>query len=634
MHSACARDEPESHAPRHSWHNKLEPAESRPGQLTVVIDGPSQAVQDLTGPSAARDMAAGCVAQKAEKRDQMIKRSANWWQVGLAIALLVGLCLLILLPLGDLLTDTLRGPTTEADLIRESLLDKPLQQAVLATLAVGLLAVALVSLIAIPAAYLAMRASSAARVLIGLIAILPLTMPPFVSAAVLLHFQRVLDQTGIAPALAALEISGSHIALAAVFALHYLPLILLCLIAGLIRIDNSASESARNLGGRRLYIWRHIRLPLVTPAYSLGISLMLLRIFEDVGTPLMLGIEGMLAPQILLAAENGSYATPVLMAAVMALFVLSAMVVTLGWSSLSAPFANHWQNLRIRPTCRRRGAGATVITVSLVFGLGLLMLAPFVWLLLMSFGSDWSTGLAPTTMNPGIYPQSLLDILPALRLTLVWATAAGLLVVLLGTAIGSLTRGSRYISRMAVFTTTLLFALPGLALALAYVHGYGQLGLSQDDWQRFAWPALALVVALKQVPIARHLIATRLHRLHDGELASASSLGASGTFAALRIGLPSLSGVLGIAFLLGCLGLLFELSVTMLLIQGPPLPVTLHLFRPLLTGENIQTTASQALAFVLLTTAVLLVLWWLTHRVCTRIAQPSRHLSSPARTYA
>lgn len=578
-------------------------------------------------------MTAQYAAQVAKKRDPMIEQRANWWRVGLAVALLGGFCLLVLFPLGSLIAGAFRAPASEPNLIRETLLDAPLQQAILTTLTVGLLAVALASLIAFPTAHLAVRAGSAVRVLIGLTAVLPLAMPPFVSAAVLLHFQRILDQTGIAPALAAVEISGSHIALAAIFALHYLPIILFCLVAGLSQIDNSATESARNLGGGRLHVWRHITLPLTTPAFSLGVSLILLRIFEDVGTPLMLGIEGMLAPQILLGAENGSYATPVLMSAVLALFVLSAMVATLGWSSLSAPFANHGQGLRVEPTRRRGGAGTVMITLCLALGLGLLALAPFVWLLLMSFGTSWSTGLAPTTMDPDIYPRSLLDILPGIRLTLVYATAAGLLVLLLGSAIGSLTRGTRSMSRMALFFTTLLFAVPGLALALAYAHGYGLLGLSEDNWPRFAWPILALVVALKQIPLAQHLIAARLRRLHDGELTSAYSLGASRSFVALRIGLPSLSGVLGIVFLLGCSAALIELSVAMLLIQGPPLPVSVHLFRSLLTPEGIQTPASQALLLVLLTTSVFLMLWWLAHRVCKRITQPPRHLSSPARIH-
>ena len=125
-----------------------------------------------------------------------------------------------------------------------------------------------------------------------------------------------------------------------------------------------------------------------------------------------------------------------------------------------------------------------------------------------------------------------------------------------------------------------------------------------------------------------------LRQLHDGELVSASSLGASRSFVALRIGLPSLSGVLGIVFLLGCWATLIELSVAMLLIQTPPLPVSLHLFRALLSGEHIQTPASQALLLVLLTAALVLILWWLTHRVCSRIARLPRHLSSPARTHA
>jgi len=93
-------------------------------------------------------MTAQYAAQVAKKRDPMIEQRANWWRVGLAVALLGGFCLLVLFPLGSLIAGAFRAPASEPNLIRETLLDAPLQQAILTTLTVGLLAVALASLIA------------------------------------------------------------------------------------------------------------------------------------------------------------------------------------------------------------------------------------------------------------------------------------------------------------------------------------------------------------------------------------------------------------------------------------------------------------------------------------------------------
>ena len=56
-------------------------------------------------------------------------------------------------------------------------------------------------------------------------------------------------------------------------------------------------ESAQNLGASGLRLFRRIVFPRAVPGYVAGASLVFLKVFDDLGTPLLLNINNMLAPQ-------------------------------------------------------------------------------------------------------------------------------------------------------------------------------------------------------------------------------------------------------------------------------------------------------------------------------------------------
>ena len=563
----------------------------------------------------------------------MIERQeTSWKRGGLALVMLAVLSLLVIMPLTVLFGGILPGDATELEPLRELLRSAPVQHAILRTFAVAMLACGLASLIAIPLAFAAVRAGKPARIMIQIFGFLPLTMPPFVGAAVLRNFTDALAQADATQWLSALNIRGSHLALILIFALHYLPFILFSLMAGLMRIDRSLSESARNLGASRLFVWHRITLPLATPAYVIGASLMVLRIFEDVGTPLMLGIEGMLAPQIVLHSEIGDLSDPVLGISALVLLAASIVITLLAWSALADPLAATGKECGRQPAQWRGGFGGAAITLAVLSGLGMLALGPHLWLVLMSVTTAWSDSLMPLALDPGSYGRLLRAALPGLKTTLAYAAAAGMLTLLLGGVFGSLTRSPGPISRITRLATTSLFAVPGLVLALAYARTQDMLDPQLSGWPGLAWLALILVVALKQLPLAQHLVARRLRTLHSGELDSARSLGASGISTGLRIGLPSITAVLAAIFLLGSTAALVELSAVLLLIQDPDAPLALSLFQSMLSPVDVQTVATQGVLLVALTATMLLTLYWLLRRRCYDPKPPRSRKPSVARS--
>jgi len=153
-----------------------------------------------------------------------------------------------------------------------------------------------------------------------------------------------------------------------------------------------------------------------------------------------------------------------------------------------------------------------------------------------------------------------------------------------------------------------------------------------SGWPGLAWLTLILVVALKQLPLAQHLVARRLRNLHSGELDSARSLGASGISTGLRIGLPSITAVLAAIFLLGGTAALVELSAVLLLIQDPDAPLALSLFQSMLSPVDVQTAATQGVFLVALTATTLLTLYWFLRRGCYDPKSPRSRKPSVARS--
>jgi len=550
----------------------------------------------------------------------MIERQQRSWKsTSLALLLLAVFMLLILAPLAMLFVDMLPGGAAGLDVARSMLGEHSLQQVILRTLAVALLACGLASILAVPAAFLVVRTSAPVRILVQIIGFLPLTMPPYVTAAVLQHLALVAEKSGGTPLLTAFELQGNSIALILVYALHYLPFILFSLIAGLTDIDRSQAESARNLGAGRLFVWHRITLPLATPAYVLGAALVILRILEDVGTPLMLGIEDMLAPQIVIRLGIAGLADPLLNVIVLVLLGVSVTVAALAWSALTAP--PHPAGLK--PCTGAPTRIGTIIGLPLLFGLGILSLAPHLWLLLMSFGNDWSTGLLPRLYATDRLQQSFGESLPILSDTLAYAAAAGLLTLLISTAFAASTRRRGPVTRSLRFAANALFAIPGVILALAYLHTQGLLNDQIAHWSGLAWLALILVVAFKQLPLARHLIVRRLSELHAGELQSAYSLGATRLSGSLRIALPSLAAVFTTVFLIGFAAAVVELSAVLLLFKDPQAPLALHLYQSLQAAPG--SGATQGLLLVTLNAAVLLLAFGLLRRCCQRPLRSPAH---------
>ena len=172
---------------------------------------------------------------------------------------------------------------------------------------VASMSVILASFFAIPLAYFTARFNFKGSVLIQSLGFIPLIMPPFVGAVAM----KLLFGTNGSVNLMLDQWFGFKIpfmeglnGVIFVESIHYFPFILINLISSLNNIDRTMEESAQTLGAKGFRLFRRIVLPLSMPGYIAGASLVFLKVFDDLGTPLLLDVNNMLAPQAYLRISS------------------------------------------------------------------------------------------------------------------------------------------------------------------------------------------------------------------------------------------------------------------------------------------------------------------------------------------
>ena len=187
-----------------------------------------------------------------------------------------GLVLLVLPPVGL----GLRAPWTELAALAA---DPGVQQAVVLSLVVSAVAVALALVTGLPLAWLLARRSFPGRALLRTLVTLPMVMPPVVAGVGLL---AAFGATGLAGRpLAAFGVFLPFSTAAAVLAAAFVsaPFLVTMLEAGIRQSDERLEEVAATLGASRWLSFRAVLLPAIRPSLGAGIALAWARALGEFG---------------------------------------------------------------------------------------------------------------------------------------------------------------------------------------------------------------------------------------------------------------------------------------------------------------------------------------------------------------
>ena len=428
------------------------------------------------------------------------------------------------------------------------------------------------SAFALPLAYLTTRFEFRGAGLVQTLGFLPLIMPPFVGAVAM---QLLFGRNGTVNLLLD-EHFGFKIGFmeglnGVIFlqAIHYFPFILVNLSAALRNIDRSMEEAAQNLGSHGLRLFRRIAFPLALPGYVAGASLVFVKVFDDVASPLLLNVKEMLAPQAYLRITSIGIDDP--MGYVIAVVLILIAIATM-WCSARVLKGKDYATTQRGGggLARRRLTGRqSILAYALVLSILALVLAPHVGLLLLSFATVWSFSPLPDGFTLSHYARVLGDSSVYITNTLLYSGLAAAIDVVLGGAIAYLVLRTRVPGRGILdWGAGAALAVPGVVLGIGYLRAFYGVKLPDGTSLAALWIMIVLAIAIRRLPYALRAAYAALQQISVSLEEAAENLGATKSRTVRRIVIPLMTGGLLAGFVTSFATAAVELSAVLMLVQN------------------------------------------------------------------
>ena len=481
----------------------------------------------------------------------------------------------------------------------------------------------LVSLIAVPLAWLNNRFDFPGKKLVGGLILVPMILPPFVGA---IGFQMVLGQYGGLNALMGwgpIDWLGrsQYWGVILLQALSLYPILYLNVSAALANLDPAMEEAAANLGCSAFRRFRKITLPLVMPGMFAGGTIVFIWSFTELGTPLILNYTKCASVQVFDALkEIGTNPFPyalvfVMLACSVALYALGKFVFG-------------------RKSYAMQSKAATVSATRAVSGWrGLLALLPFAAVIFIALTphlgviatslarpGSWYQSFMPTAFTLDNYAEALGHemTVASIRNSLLYSSLAVLFNTVLGIAVAFVVVRSDLRWREALDALAMLpLAVPGLVMAFGYLaisSQFSNAGWVKESpfWQNLldvrTNPTLFLVIAysIRRLPYVVRSAVAGLQQTSVTLEEAAANMGAGLMTTLRRITLPLIMANLIAGALLAFAFSMLEVSDSLMLAQRAdyyPITKTIYeLFQLIGVGQYIASALGVwAMAFLAVT---------------------------------
>ncbi len=475
------------------------------------------------------------------------------------------------------------------------------------SLYVATASVLVASLIAVPLAYITVRFQFRGALLIQTLGVLPLIMPPFVGAVAM---QLVFGRSGSMNLLLedhfgfSIPIMQGLTGVIFVESLHYFPFILMNLIVALRAIDGAMEEAALNLGARGWRLFARIVFPLAMPGYLAGAALVFIKVFDDLGTPLVLGQTNLLAPQAYLRITQVGLEDP--LGYVISVIMIAFSILAL-WLSVRVMKGKDYSTLQKGGAgiARRRLQPAEALIAYAVIVLVLLVvLSPHLGLLVLSFTRIWSYSVLPETWTLANYATVFEDSSGMITNTLLYCGLAAGIDVVIGTAIAYLILRTRIPGRQWLdFAASAAIAVPGIVLAIGYLRMFQGVEIGGVPVTQ-TWLLIMLAYSVRRLPYALRSCMAALQQINVNLEEAAEMLGASKWRAVRRIVIPLMAGGILAGFVSSFITAAVELSATILLVvkeSQAPMSYGIYLYMQSVSGRG----AGAALGVLLVLTVAI-----------------------------
>jgi iron(III) transport system permease protein len=481
------------------------------------------------------------------------------------------------------------------------------------SLVLGLAAVVTTSVIGIAVAFLLVRYDFPGRNLFTYLTILPLILPPLVGV---LGFVFILGRAGTVNVILmdwfGLEnpinfMYGMHGVLL-VETVHLFPMMTLSILDALSKVDPTLEEAAQGVGAKGWQRFRDITLPLTTPGYVSGALLVFIWTFADFITPLVVGVQDLLAPQaylnIVQFVDRRIFRMGIVISALLVilaiLFVLAARqyVAIKDYSSLSYSKVER----------RRLGPVGRWLAVAFLSLLLFISFIPQAGVLLAAVGRGWALTPFPVVYTLEFFRQVSIETPKFIINSFLFSGVAVLICLLVGVPMAWILGRTNAPGRKTMDSlTTLILAVSGTAIGIAYIRAFNFPLPLIDVPLTAMWIILPLVLAVRRLPYTVRGSHSSLLLVHKSMEEAAENVGATKLRVFRDITVPLVWKGIVVGAMFSFLTSIQEASATIFLTRGGWEMMPVGIFTFYIAGSQSQAAALGVILIAMCALSLLVV---------------------------
>lgn len=458
----------------------------------------------------------------------------------------------------------------------------------------SVLSVITCAIVGVTMAFLLERYEFPGRKVLTVLAMVPMALPPLVGV---LSFTFLYGESGIIPRTLKLwfdleQVPFSLKGVWGVLMVHTFTMytyFYMTASAAIKGLDPSLEEAAASLGAGRMYIWRRIILPMLTPAMVASSLLVFMVSMASYTAPLIFGIDRTMTMQIYLSRTNGNLdmaaAQSTILSVVSILFLFM-----MRWYQGLRSYQNVSKGVSVHRTEVKRPL-MKYLSMALSMAGVIILLLPILVLVLISFSTDgtWTTQILPPEYTLEHYKDLFTD-------SKTWRPIANSFQMSFIATVGNVLFGvaaAYAMVRLKFKGKTLLdmlimmpWALPGTVVGVNLIAAFSQPSIFSFNQVLIGtfW-ILPLAYFVRHLPLVFRSTSATLMQMDPSIEEAARNLGATWWYSFRRVVTPmALSGILAgtlLAFVTG----IGEFVSSILIFTARTTPISVEIFQRMYAFE-------------------------------------------------
>ena len=517
------------------------------------------------------------------------------------------LILFVLYPLTRIFYDAFTNEAGQLTLVnfQEFFTDRFYLRSLWNSLALGVATVITTSVLGVAVAFLIIRYEFPCRNLFAYLTMLPMILPPLVGV---LGFVFILGRAGTVNILLmdwfgmqhpVNFMYGMHGVLL-VETLHLFPFMTLSILDSLSKVDPSLEEAAQGLGANGWRRFRDVTLPLTTPGYVSGALLVFIWTFADFVTPLVVGVQDLLAVQaylnIVQFVDRRIFRMGIVISALLVVLAIVFLLVARHYVAIK----DYSSLAYLKVERRRLGPVKRWLAVGFLALLMFASLLPQVGVVLAAVGKGWSLTPFPLHFPLDYFRQVSLETPKFIVNSLLCSGIAVLICLVIGVPMAWIMARTRTPGRGAMDSlTTLILAIPGTAIGIAYIRAFHVPLPVIDVALTSMWIILPLVLAVRRLPYPVRSSYSSLLLVHKSMEEAAENVGATKLETFRDITAPLVWKGILVGALFSFIMSIQEASATLFLTLGGWEMIPFAIFTYYISGSHSQAAALGVILIVL-----------------------------------